>query len=115
MAAPPLIVVVGPTASGKTALAIELAQKYNGEVICADSRTVYKGMDIGTAKPTPTERALIPHWGLDLVEPNERFTAADVKKTASPTFYDGLENMKEVQMNTSSMSFKSITINILII
>lgn len=75
----PLVVIVGPTASGKTALAIELAKKYNGEIICADSRTVYKGMDIGTAKPTATERATIPHWGLDLVEPGEKFTAYDFK------------------------------------
>ncbi len=48
----PLIAIVGPTASGKTALAIKLARKFNGEIICADSRTIYKGMDIGTAKPT---------------------------------------------------------------
>jgi tRNA dimethylallyltransferase len=76
----PLVVIVGPTASGKTSLAIELAEQFNGEIICADSRTVYKGMDIGTAKPTAIERARIPHWGLDLVEPNERFTAADFKQ-----------------------------------
>lgn len=78
----PLIVIVGPTASGKTSLAIELADKYGGEIICADSRTVYKGMDIGTAKPTPEEQARVPHWGLDLVEPSERFTAADFKQYA---------------------------------
>src|SRR5688500_6881598 len=75
----PLIVIVGPTASGKTALSIEIAKQYNGEIICADSRTVYKGMDIGTAKPTPEERQGIPHWGLDLVQPNEDFSAADFK------------------------------------
>ena len=80
---PPLIVIVGPTASGKTALAIELARQYSGEVICADSRTIYKGMDIGTAKPTLEEQALVPHWGLDLVEPGERFTAADFKEYAT--------------------------------
>jgi tRNA dimethylallyltransferase len=79
---PPLIVIVGPTASGKTSLAIGLAQEVNGEIICADSRTVYKGMDIGTAKPTPEEQAAVPHWGLDLVEPGERFTAADFKQYA---------------------------------
>ncbi len=75
----PLIVIVGPTASGKTSLAIELAQKYNGEIICADSRTVYRYMDIGTAKPTKAEQALVPHHGIDLVEPGERFTVADFK------------------------------------
>lgn len=78
----PLIVIVGPTASGKTSLAIRLAQKYGGEIICADSRTVYRDMDIGTAKPTPEERALVSHWGLDLVSPGERFTAADFKRYA---------------------------------
>jgi tRNA dimethylallyltransferase len=70
----PLIVVVGPTASGKTNLAIQLAMKFNGEIVCADSRTVYRGMDIGTAKPTSGERASVPHHLLDLVNPNERFT-----------------------------------------
>lgn len=78
----PLIVIVGPTASGKTGLAIKLAEKYNGEIICADSRTIYKYMDIGTAKPTPDERARVLHWGLDLVEPGARFTAADFKEYA---------------------------------
>lgn len=77
---PPLIVIVGPTASGKTALAIKLATQYGGEIICADSRTVYMHMDIGTAKPNAEERKAVPHWGLDLAEPGERFTAADFKK-----------------------------------
>jgi tRNA dimethylallyltransferase len=78
----PLIAIVGPTASGKTALAIELARKFNGEIICADSRTIYKGMDIGTAKPTVAEQSIVQHWGLDLVKPGERFTAADFKRYA---------------------------------
>lgn len=72
----PLIVIVGPTASGKTALAIDLAERFGGEIICADSRTVYKGMDIGTAKPTLEERRGVPHWGLDLVKPNQKYSAA---------------------------------------
>lgn len=75
----PLVVIVGPTASGKSATAMEVARAFNGEIICADSRTIYKCMDIGTAKPTQQDRAEIPHWGLDLVEPGERFTAADFK------------------------------------
>lgn len=79
----PLIVVAGPTASGKTGLAIKLAKQFDGEIICADSRTVYEGMDVGTAKPTAAERLTVPHWGLDLVEPGERFTAADFKKYAT--------------------------------
>lgn len=78
----PLVVIVGPTASGKTLLAIELAEKFDGEIICADSRTIYKGMDVGTAKPSAQEQARIPHWGLDLVEPNQRYTAADFKQYA---------------------------------
>jgi tRNA dimethylallyltransferase len=78
----PLVVIVGPTASGKTGLAIQLAQKFNGEIICADSRTIYKHMDIGTAKPTPAEQALVPHHGIDLIEPGERFTVADFKTYA---------------------------------
>lgn len=82
MEAKPLIVIVGPTASGKTKLAVELAESYGGEIICADSRTVYKGMDIGTAKPGVEERRRVPHWGIDLAEPTERFTAADFKRYA---------------------------------
>lgn len=75
----PLVVIVGPTASGKSATALRIAEEYDGEIICADSRTIYKGMDIGTAKPSEADRAAIPHWGLDLVEPGDVFTAADFK------------------------------------
>lgn len=78
----PLIVICGPTASGKTQLAIELAEKLNGEIICADSRTIYRGMDIGTAKPSQDDQLKVAHWGLDLVLPGERFTVADFKKYA---------------------------------
>lgn len=78
----PLIIVTGPTGSGKTGLAIELAEKWGGEIICADSRTVYKGMDIGTAKPTQEERARVPHHLLDVVEPGERFTVHDFQRLA---------------------------------
>lgn len=78
----PLVVIVGPTASGKTSLAIEIAEKVGGEIICADSRTIYKYMDIGTAKPTQEEQSRVPHWGIDLVEPDVRFTAADFKRYA---------------------------------
>lgn len=60
---PPLVVIAGPTASGKTSLAIAIAKQFNGEIICADSRTIYKGMDIGTAKPTPEEQRAVAHWG----------------------------------------------------
>jgi tRNA dimethylallyltransferase len=75
----PLIVIVGPTASGKSSIAVELAEHYDGEIICADSRTIYKGMNIGTAKPSKADQARVPHWGLDLVTPDEPFSAADFK------------------------------------
>lgn len=84
----PLIVIVGPTASGKTAAAIELAKLFNGEIICADSRTVYKHMDIGTAKPTASERAEVPHHLLDVALPDERFTVADFKRLANQAIDD---------------------------
>ena len=76
----PLIVIVGPTASGKTSLAINLAEIYGGEIICADSRTVYKEMDIGTAKPSYEDCQRVPHWGIDLVYPYEYFSAAEFKQ-----------------------------------
>ena len=79
----PVLVIVGPTASGKTSLAIDVALALSKrgvcecEVISADSRAIYKGMDIGTAKPTQEEMRGVPHWGIDLVEPNDRFTVVD--------------------------------------
>lgn len=88
MATGPLIVIVGPTASGKTDLAIHLAKQFDGEIICADSRTVYKGLSIGTAKPTPEQRAHIPHHLLDVVAPCERFTVADFKRLAGRAIDD---------------------------
>ena len=78
----PLIVIIGPTASGKTSLAIQLAKKYRGEIICADSRTVYRGMNIGTAKPSLGEQQVVPHWGLDLVDPGDSFSASQFKDYA---------------------------------
>ena len=71
-----LVAVVGATAAGKTALAIELAQRLDGEIINADSRQVYRGMDIGTAKPAAAEQAAAPHWLIDAVSPDEPFTLA---------------------------------------
>ena len=62
-----LLAIIGPTASGKTKLAIDIAKKYNGEIIAADSRTIYKHLDIGTAKPDEKEQDGIVHWGLNLV------------------------------------------------
>ena len=71
---PEVIFVVGPTATGKTRLAIELAQRLKGEIVNADSRQVYHHMDIGTAKPTPLERSQAPHHLLDLLPPNQNFS-----------------------------------------
>jgi tRNA dimethylallyltransferase len=84
----PLIVITGPTASGKTSLALELAERWGGEIVCADSRTVYKGMDIGTAKPSSAEQKKVRHWALDVVEPGKRFTAADFQLIANDAIKD---------------------------
>lgn len=83
-----LIVVCGPTACGKTALALDLAVRYNGEIVCADSRTIYRGMDIGTAKPSARERARVRHHLLDVVDPGERLSAAAFKELAEAAIID---------------------------
>ncbi len=84
----PLVVLLGPTASGKSALALKLAALFGGEIIAADSRTIYKGMDIGTAKPTQDERFSIRHHLLDVVSPSDRFTVADFQREANAAIVD---------------------------
>ena len=79
---PKVIVICGPTASGKTALSIELAKKINGEIVSSDSMQIYKDMDIGTAKPTEQEKDGIEHYLLDFVEPDQRYSVAEFKKDA---------------------------------
>jgi tRNA dimethylallyltransferase len=78
----PLLVIVGPTATGKSGLAIALAQRLRGEIVSADSRQVYQGMDIGTAKPTQAERALVPHHLLDSITPDTSYTLTQYQAEA---------------------------------
>jgi tRNA dimethylallyltransferase len=78
----PVLVVTGPTASGKTALSLPLAHALDGEIISVDSRQVYRGMDVGTAKLAPSERAGVPHHGLDRVDPHERYSAGRFAREA---------------------------------
>jgi tRNA dimethylallyltransferase len=79
---PPLIVLCGPTASGKTALALALAERFSGEIVSCDSVAVYRGMEIGTAKPTPAERARVPHHLIDILTPGQPCTAGDYSRLA---------------------------------
>ena len=89
-----IICIAGPTASGKTALAVELAKLYNGEVVSCDSMQVYKRMDIGTAKPTAEEMQGIPHHMLDVAEPWEEFSVSRYCKMATPILDDILARGK---------------------
>jgi len=77
-----LIAIVGPTASGKSDLALDIASRLGGEIVSCDSRQVYRGLDIGSAKPTPEERRLVPHHLLDVVDPDQPFSAADYARLA---------------------------------
>lgn len=79
---PKLVVVLGPTASGKSGLGIALAQRFHGEIVSADSRQVYRGLDIGTAKVTPEERALVPHHLVDVANPCDIYTVAQFQRDA---------------------------------
>lgn len=85
---PFLVVIVGPTASGKTELSIELAKKMNGEIISGDSMQVYRQMNIGTAKVTETEMEGIPHYLIDILNPDESFSAYEFKKRAEVLIED---------------------------
>lgn len=94
MTKPKVIVICGPTASGKTALSIELAKKINGEIVSCDSMQIYKDMDIGTAKPTIEEMQGIKHYMLDFVSPDERYSVADYKKQAKQAIRKIIEKGK---------------------
>ena len=91
---PKVIVICGPTASGKTGLSIELAKKINGEIISADSMQIYKEMDIGTAKVTKEEMQGIKHYLIDIVSPDERYSVADFKKDAENSIEEILKKNK---------------------
>ncbi len=89
-----IIVIVGPTASGKSALAIKIAQKLNGEIVSADSRQIYRGMDIGTAKPTKKEMDIVTHHLIDVRNPNQNYTVAEYKRDAIKTINKVLKKKK---------------------
>ena len=89
-----VIVICGPTASGKTALSIELAKQINGEIVSADSMQIYKDMDIGTAKPTKEEMQGINHYLIDFVSPDERYSVADYKQDAKKAIREILKKGK---------------------
>jgi tRNA dimethylallyltransferase len=88
---PKLVVLLGPTASGKSGSGIRLAQHFNGEIISADSRQVYRGLDIGTAKVTPAEQALVPHHLLDVADPREVYTVVQFQQDAITAINDTLK------------------------
>lgn len=85
---PRVLAVVGPTATGKTALGVALAERFNGEIISADSMQIYKGLDIGTAKVTPEETHGVPHWCVDILPPQSRFSVADFTAMAARCIQD---------------------------
>lgn len=79
---PKIVVIIGPTASGKSDLAVKIAKKFNGEIVSADSRQIYRGMDIGTAKPSKKEMAVIRHHLIDIRDPDQDYSAGQYKKDA---------------------------------
>ncbi|HZS77641.1 MAG TPA: tRNA (adenosine(37)-N6)-dimethylallyltransferase MiaA [Ktedonobacteraceae bacterium] len=91
---PPLIVVLGPTASGKSSMGIVLAEHFSGEIVSADSRQVYRGLDIGTAKVTPEEQAQVPHHLLNVADPREVYTVSQFQQQAIAAINDILARDK---------------------
>ncbi len=85
---PPLVVIIGATAVGKSALSLEIAERFGAEIIGADSRQIYRGMDIGTAKPTPGEQKLVPHHLIDLCAPDSTLTLAEYQRLAHAAIAD---------------------------
>ncbi|MSU75874.1 tRNA (adenosine(37)-N6)-dimethylallyltransferase MiaA [Patescibacteria group bacterium] len=85
---PPLVAIVGPTATGKSEIAIDLAEEFNGEIVSADSRQVYRGMDIGTGKVLPDQQGRVPHHLLDVADPNDTYTVVQYKDAAIAAIQD---------------------------
>ncbi len=107
---PPAILMMGPTASGKTALAVELAQSLNGEIISVDSALVFKGMDIGTAKPTIEERGGISHHLIDILDPSESFSTGQFRNQAIALMGDITARGKlPILVGGTMLYFKALT------
>lgn len=113
MEKPKIIVICGPTASGKTGLGIELANKINGEIISCDSMQIYKDMDIGTAKPTEEERKMAKHYLVDFVKPNERYSVSNFKKDAEEIIKEILNKGKQpILVGGTGLYINSLIYNI---
>lgn len=97
-------VVCGPTAAGKSAVAAALAMEYTGAIISADSRTIYRGFDIGTAKPAPSELKSIPHRGIDVADPTERYSASDWAESANQ-WIDEARQAQQIPMIVGGTGF----------
>ena len=106
-----LIVILGPTASGKTALSIKLAKNFNGEIVSADSRQIYREMDIGTAKPLDLQG--VPHYLLDIKNPDEQYTVAEYKKDAIAAIEDIIKkNKTPIMVGGTGLYIKSVVENL---
>jgi len=102
-----VLCIVGPTASGKTALALEVADRIGGEIVSADSRQIYRGLDVGTAKATAAERARVPHHCVDLVDPGEPFDVARFRVAAAGAIAAIAARRKRAASNGSPGSARS--------
>ena len=107
---PKVLVIAGPTASGKTKISIELAKRLNGEIISADSMQIYKYMNIGTAKPTEEEKEGIPHYLMDFLEPDEKFSVAQYKEMATKYIEEILsKNKVPIMVGGTGLYINSVT------